>query len=117
MKTLLFSITRDDFDIDTFTAGGKGGQHQNRSQTGVRLTHRASGAVGEARDDRSQYINKKNALERLVASPRFKAWHKLETAKRLGLTQQAEEEAERQMNPKNLRIEVRTDRGWECVSS
>jgi len=111
-RKLLFSVTRDDFEIDTFTAGGKGGQHQNRSQTGIRLTHRASGATGEARDDRSQYHNKKNALLRLVASPKWKAWHRMEVARRLGLVAAAEEAVERQMNPSNLRVEVRTAKGW-----
>lgn len=55
------SVTMNDCDLQTFAAGGKGGQHQNCTNTGVRITHRASGAVGEARDSRSQLQNKQAA--------------------------------------------------------
>jgi len=55
------SVTMADCDLKTFAAGGPGGQHQNTSNTGVRITHRASGAVGEARDSRSQLQNKQAA--------------------------------------------------------
>lgn len=75
-RKLLFAVTKDDFRIDTFRAGGKGGQNQNKTDSGVRFTHIESGAVGEARDERSQLQNKKAAFERCVNSPKFKAWHK-----------------------------------------
>lgn len=74
-KKLLFSITKDDFEVQTFRSGGKGGQHQNTTESGVRIIHKESGAVGESRSERSQHINKKLALERLVESPKFKIWH------------------------------------------
>ena len=51
--------------VETFTAGGKGGQHQNRTQSGVRLVHLPSGIRVEAREERSQYQNRKAALRRL----------------------------------------------------
>jgi protein subunit release factor A len=51
--------------IETFTAGGKGGQHQNRTESGVRLTHLPTGVVVTAREDRSQFRNKAVALSRL----------------------------------------------------
>jgi protein subunit release factor B len=38
-KELLFSLTKKDFRIDTFRAGGKGGQKQNKTSSGVRVTH------------------------------------------------------------------------------
>ena len=41
-KKLLFSVTKKDFDIQTFRSGGKGGQHQNKRDTGVRCVHKAS---------------------------------------------------------------------------
>lgn len=65
-RELVFTVGRDQFDIDTFHAGGPGGQHQNKSSTAVRITHRPSGAVGVARDDRSQLLNKKAAFRRCV---------------------------------------------------
>jgi ribosome-associated protein len=51
--------------VDTFRAGGKGGQHQNTTESGVRLTHRPTGIVVTARDERSQHRNRQIALERL----------------------------------------------------
>lgn len=60
-KQLMFSVTLADCDMQTFRAGGKGGQNQNKRDTGVRIIHRASGARGEARDERSQLQNKRLA--------------------------------------------------------
>jgi protein subunit release factor A len=53
--------------VDTFRAGGKGGQHQNTSESGVRLTHRPTGIVVTAREERSQHRNRQVALDRLRA--------------------------------------------------
>lgn len=55
-KTLLFSLTKKDFTIQTFCTGGKGGQHRNAKQNGVRIIHPASGAVAEHRDGRDQHL-------------------------------------------------------------
>jgi ribosome-associated protein len=51
--------------VDTFRSGGKGGQHQNTTESGVRLTHHPSGIVTTARDERSQHRNRALALKRL----------------------------------------------------
>lgn len=51
--------------VDTFRAGGKGGQHQNTTESGVRLTHLPTGIVVTAREERSQHQNRRVALERL----------------------------------------------------
>jgi protein subunit release factor A len=50
---------------DTFRGGGPGGQHQNTTDSGVRLTHHPTGIVVTARDERSQHRNRALALERL----------------------------------------------------
>jgi protein subunit release factor B len=71
-KELLFSVTKKDLIVQTFKAGGKGGQHQNKTDSGVRIIHKKSGAVEESRNERSQYQNKKIAFKRLTESSKFK---------------------------------------------
>lgn len=51
--------------VDTFRAGGPGGQHQNVTESAVRLTHLPTGVVVTARDERSQHRNRALALSRL----------------------------------------------------
>jgi len=55
-------------EVETFRSGGPGGQHQNKTESGVRLTHLASGLVVTSRDSRSQHRNKQIALARLRAA-------------------------------------------------
>lgn len=81
---LLFSLTKKDFEIETFCTGGKGGQNQNRKEKGIRIRHLESGAVGEGREFREQIRNKEAAFRRLVESKKFQQWHKIEVARRLG---------------------------------
>lgn len=51
--------------IDVFRAGGKGGQHQNTTNTGIRLVHRPTRTRAESRTERSQLANRRRALARL----------------------------------------------------
>ena len=48
--------------VDVFRSGGKGGQHQNVTESGVRLTHLPTGTVVTSRRFRSQHANKRRAL-------------------------------------------------------
>ena len=104
-KKLLFSVTKKDFNFQTFRAGGKGGQHQNKRDTGVRCVHKASSAVGEGRDSKSQKDNKKNAFLRCVNSDKFQGWLKIEAAKIMGEEVDIEKKVEELMKPENLIIE------------
>ncbi len=54
--------------VETFRAGGPGGQHQNTTESGVRLTHLPTGISVIARESRSQHRNRKTALARLRAT-------------------------------------------------
>jgi protein subunit release factor B len=52
-------------EVETFRSGGPGGQHQNVTDSGVRLRHRPTGAVVVCRGERSQLANKRICLRRL----------------------------------------------------
>ena len=110
-KRLLFSLTKKDFEVQTFRAGGKGGQHQNKTDSAVRIIHPASGAVGECREFRCQHRNKRVAFERLAASVKFKLWHAAKCAELMGL-ESPEQIVERQMAPENLKVEGRVSGKW-----
>ena len=114
-KELLFSLTKKDFEIQTFRAGGKGGQNQNKVNSGVRIIHSVSGAMAEGRDARSQVENKKNAFLRLTSSEKFKGWLRLEIARRQLDMDEVRRKAELSvmvsMRPENLLIEEGVDLG------
>ncbi|GAB2183383.1 peptide chain release factor H [Roseibium sp. LAB1] len=60
-------LSPQELRIETFRSGGPGGQHQNTTDSGVRITHVASGISAASTDERSQHRNRQVALERLKA--------------------------------------------------
>lgn len=110
-KKLLFSITANDCNFQAFKASGPGGQHRNKTSTAIRCTHVPSGAVGVAKDDKSQHRNKKKAFGRMARSAKMQEWIRIEAAKRTGLQNKVNQAVEKQMNPHFLKTEIHDDFG------
>lgn len=111
-RELIFRMTRKDFIVQAKTGHGKGGQNRNRRRTACRIFHEASGAEGNAQDERSYPQNERLAFKRLVVTKKFKHWHSMETSRRLGHLENIEDRVEKMMDPKNLRVEVKENGKW-----
>lgn len=107
------SLERD-CDLEFFVAGGPGGQHRNKVETGVRLAHRPTGVIVTATERRSQSANRDAAYERMA--------EKLEALQRVAKPRRAtrpttaaklrrQDEKRKSGEKKRARSKVRGDEG------
>lgn len=85
--TINIEIKPDDLKRDTFRSGGPGGQHQNKTESGVRYTHLPTGVAAESRSERSQHKNDDMAMLLLKSK-----LYKIEEQKRLAQVEKAYDE-------------------------
>ncbi len=81
------NIDPTDLKIDTFRSSGAGGQHINKTESAIRITHLPTGLVVECQDERSQYKNKDKAMKvlrsRLLEAEREKQQDKISGERRM----------------------------------
>lgn len=99
----LLTTTIADCTVQTFRAGGPGGQNQNKRDTGVRVIHPPSGARGESREERTQAKNKQIAFRKMAESAEYRKWARVEVAKTTGALDRAVKAA---MHPSNIKVET-----------
>src|SRR5205814_5619934 len=80
-------ISPDDLERETCRSGGPGGQHQNKTESGVRFRHKPTGIAAESRTERSQHKNAANAMALLKAK-----LYRIEEQKRLAEVEKAYDE-------------------------
>ena len=114
MKELLFSVTKNDLEVDWFSGTGCGGQYRNKHQNCCRIRHKDSGAIATGQSQRDRVSNLKEAMENLVKSPKFKAWVKVRVGEVTGEKADIEAKVNRAM--RHLKFEVKDEEGnWKEV--
>lgn len=109
-KELLFSVTAKDCDWSYTRGTGKGGQAKNKTSSAVHCSHRPSGAYAYSEESRSQRDNKISAFKKMVNSKKFKAWQKLECARKTGVLLSVEDKVKSEM--KKIKVEIKENDKW-----
>ncbi len=110
METIL-TITIKDCEVQHFRSGGKGGQNQNKVNSGSRVIHHPSGARGESREFREQLQNTRAAFRRMAQTKEFQTWARMESLRRLGVHAEIERRVDESMRSENLLVEVKSASG------
>lgn len=114
MKELLFSVTKNDLEVDWFSGTGCGGQYRNKHQNCCRIRHKDSGAIATGQSQRDRVSNLREAMENLTKSPKFKAWVKVRVGEVTGEKADIEAKVDRAM--RHLKFEVKDEAGnWKEV--
>jgi len=110
MREKLLTLTKKDFRIDTYRGSGPGGQHRNKTDSCVRITHPLSGRSASCCKHRSQARNKKEAFIKLVKDKQFLSYIK---AQATGIAQAVEEA----MQEHNILTEVWENNEWKIAKT
>ena len=97
--------------IDTYRASGPGGQHVNKTNSAIRITHELSGVVVIAQDSSSQFRNKETAFERLIE----KLKKRNHVPKKRLATKPTRASKERRIEGKKTRAVVKSNRSKKVV--
>lgn len=112
-KELLFSVTKKDLKIDFFSGKGAGGQHRNKHQNCVRMSHPDSGAMATGQKHRERQSNVRDAFLAINKHPKFKLWMTRRVAE-IRDEKTLDEKVDELMVPENIKAESKKDGKWQA---